>query len=117
MTGKNRSFCLEKQKKKTLLSDIYFIILIQIFRASVGLIVFDKYMKLVRKLQNTYRMEPAGSQGVWALDDYQFVAFIWGAAQMIGNRRVKPKSISDYEIADMLAPDYHFFACIQVGTY
>jgi len=82
-------------------------------RPSVGLIVFDKYMKLVRKLQNTYRMEPAGSQGVWALDDYQFVAFIWGAAQMIGNRRVKPKSISDYEIADMLAPDYHFFACIK----
>ena len=91
--------------------------LIQIFRASVGLIVFDKYMKLVRKLQNTYRMEPAGSQGVWALDDYQFVAFIWGAAQMIGNRRVIRKSISDYEIADMLAPDYHFFACIKVGTY
>ena len=31
---------------------------------AVGLIVFDKYMNLVRKLQTTYRMEPAGSQGV-----------------------------------------------------
>ena len=31
---------------------------------AVGLIVFDKYMKVVRKLQMTYRMEPAGSQGV-----------------------------------------------------
>jgi len=31
---------------------------------AVGLVVFDKYMNLVRKLQTTYRMEPAGSQGV-----------------------------------------------------
>ena len=59
-------------------------------------------------------MEPAGSQGVWSLDDYQFVAFIWGAAQMVGHTRIKPKSISDYDIADMLAPDYHFFSCIKV---
>ena len=71
-------------------------------------------MKLVRKLQETYRMEPAGSQGVWSLDDYQFVSFIWGAAQMVGHARVKPKSIADYEIADILAPDYHFFGCIKV---
>ena len=50
-------------------------------RAAVGLKVFSSYMNLCRKLQNTYRMEPAGSQGVWNLDDYQFVPFIWGAAQ------------------------------------
>ena len=31
---------------------------------AVGLVIFDKYMRLVRKLQTTYRMEPAGSQGV-----------------------------------------------------
>ena len=31
---------------------------------AVGLIVFGKYMNLVRKLQMTYRMEPAGSQGL-----------------------------------------------------
>ena len=80
----------------------------------MGLVVFDKYMKLVRRLQSTYRMEPAGSQGVWSLDDYQFVAFIWGAAQMVGHARIKPKSIADYDIADMLAPDYHMFSCIKV---
>lgn len=32
--------------------------------AATGLLVFSKYMDLVRKLQLTYRMEPAGSQGV-----------------------------------------------------
>lgn len=70
-------------------------------------------MRLVRKLQKTYRMEPAGSQGVWSLDDYQFVPFIWGAAQFIGDPRIKPKAIPDYERAALLAEDYHFFACIQ----
>nr|ACO14645.1 Serine/threonine-protein phosphatase 2A regulatory subunit B [Caligus clemensi] len=79
----------------------------------VGLKLFQNYMNLSRRLQRHYMLEPAGSQGVWSLDDYQFVAFIWGAAQLIGNRAVKPKSISNYELAEALAEDYHLFACIH----
>jgi len=54
-------------------------------QSEVGLMVFERYLHLVRKLQLTYRMEPAGSHGVWSLDDYQFVPFIWGSSQLIGN--------------------------------
>lgn len=82
-------------------------------RPAVGLKVFSRYMDVCRKLQNAYRMEPAGSQGVWNLDDYQFVPFIWGAAQMKKGSQVGPKSIPDYEIANMLADDFHLFACIK----
>lgn len=54
-------------------------------RAATGCQIFPRYLEVVRKLQQTYRMEPAGSHGVWSLDDYQFVPFIWGSSQLFGD--------------------------------
>lgn len=53
-------------------------------KISVPCKIFTRYLELCRRLQQMYRMEPAGSHGVWSLDDFQFVPFIWGSSQLIG---------------------------------
>ncbi len=42
------------------------------------------YLELMRAMQLRFQMEPAGSHGVWGLDDFQFIPYIWGSSQLIG---------------------------------
>ncbi|KAJ4416226.1 Serine/threonine-protein phosphatase 2A activator 1 [Gnomoniopsis sp. IMI 355080] len=44
--------------------------------------VFEPYLKVIRRLILTYTLEPAGSHGVWGLDDHSFMPYIFGSAQL-----------------------------------
>ncbi|KAI0133839.1 phosphotyrosyl phosphatase activator [Xylariales sp. AK1849] len=44
--------------------------------------VFEPYLRVIRRLILTYTLEPAGSHGVWGLDDHSFQPYIYGSAQL-----------------------------------
>lgn len=52
-------------------------------RAAVASHILPMYFATVRKLIKSYRLEPAGSHGVWSLDDYQCLPFLLGVAELI----------------------------------
>eukprot|EP01029_Cantina_marsupialis_P022043 TRINITY_DN53598_c0_g1_i1.p1 TRINITY_DN53598_c0_g1~~TRINITY_DN53598_c0_g1_i1.p1 ORF type:complete len:388 (+),score=101.34 TRINITY_DN53598_c0_g1_i1:41-1204(+) len=64
--------------------------------------VFTKYLDLIRHLISFYSLEPAGSHGVWSLDDYNFLAFVFGSSQLMDNpEELTPDSIhSDISLKD-----------------
>ncbi|KAI5778150.1 hypothetical protein EDC01DRAFT_623292 [Geopyxis carbonaria] len=43
---------------------------------------FAGYFEIVRRLVLAYSLEPAGSHGVWGLDDHAFLPYVFGSAQL-----------------------------------
>ncbi|CAE7098774.1 unnamed protein product [Rhizoctonia solani] len=60
---------------------------------STVLDIFVKYLHVCWKLQDTYKLEPAGSHGVWGLDDYSFLGYYWGSAQLKEKPNSSPTSV------------------------
>nr|CAG8478672.1 11251_t:CDS:2 [Entrophospora candida] len=71
------------------------------------------YIEVMRNLQITYWLEPAGSHGVWGLDDYHFLPFMFGSAQLFDHKHIKPKSIHDVDVVNEYSKDYMYLACVK----
>jgi len=80
--------------------------------ALVG-VVFARYLALMRRVQTTYWLEPAGSHGVWGLDDYQFLPFVWGASQLAAHPLLRPKSIHNDELMAEHSGDYLYLGAVM----
>lgn len=64
---------------------------------------FFSYLDLIRKLIKTYNLEPAGSHGVWGLDDHSFAPYIFGSAQF--SPAISESDLTPEEGSLLNAPD------------
>ncbi|AMD21130.1 HEL151Cp [Eremothecium sinecaudum] len=79
---------------------------------NIVLRLFIKYLEVMRQLEMTYWLEPAGSHGVWGLDDYHFLPFLFGAFQLSTHKHLIPKSIHNEEVVEIFEGKYLYFDCI-----
>lgn len=59
----------------------------------LALDIFPKYLEVVWGIQDRYGLEPAGSHGVWGLDDYHFIPYALGAAQLRSQTEYQPIAV------------------------
>ena len=59
------------------------------------------------------RLEPAGSHGVWGLDDYQFLPFMFGSSQLIAHPDIRPGSMHVPDLlSKSLQDDFLYLSCV-----
>ena len=80
---------------------------------NIVLEVFFEYILFVRKIQTTYKLEPAGAHGVWGLDEYHFLPFLFGASQLVGNYDLTPKVVHDDSLIRQYQDEYMYLSAVS----
>ncbi|KAG4303279.1 hypothetical protein PCANB_000535 [Pneumocystis canis] len=81
---------------------------------AIVLKIFNKYFDIIRTLIITYSLEPAGSHGVWGLDDHFFLPYVFGSSQLSHvNATVFPKDILDKNIVKQQKNENLYFGAIS----
>lgn len=88
------------------------------------LVMFSQYYDLVRRLILEYNLEPAGSHGVWGLDDHFHLIYILGAAQFTENRShpevsqvLKSPGLQHYRVSNLYVNAIAFIFRIKSGPF
>ncbi|KEG03047.1 serine/threonine protein phosphatase 2A activator, putative [Plasmodium vinckei vinckei] len=77
------------------------------------LVLYRQYLECVRRIQVIYTVEPAGSRGAWGLDDFQFLVFLFGAAQLSYNKEIQTNDVEKKELVELWAPKYLYFDALK----
>lgn len=82
--------------------------------ADIVLVVFSEYMRLMRRLQREYVLEPAGSHGVWGLDDFHALPFLFGSAQLTDfEEEIPTADIAEPRILEQYAESFLYVDAIR----
>ena len=87
----------------------------ELYPAVVNSVLWD-YFAVARSVIQRFSLEPAGSRGVWGIDDYQFLPFLLGAAQLEGQRTLLPRDCTSAGGAKALKDTWLFCNVISAIT-
>mmetsp|Transcript_12567 Transcript_12567/g.23907 ORF Transcript_12567/g.23907 Transcript_12567/m.23907 type:complete len:426 (+) Transcript_12567:83-1360(+) len=81
---------------------------------AITLSIYTAYLAVTRQIQTDYMLEPAGSHGVWGLDDYYCLSFYFGACQMQSlDEEIPPSAIHDQSLLEKDGDRLMYLGCIR----